>query len=117
MGQRVRYLHIAAGPGARAWDLADDLDPRGVDMPRYRELLLRAVHEVMQPLGVSEDVLRAWLFSRAGYIAPPGLIRSSEDLDQDPPAAVRFQHERGPARHTMSPGRGTDQAPHSSTMR
>jgi DNA polymerase-2 len=80
MGQRVRYLHIAAGPGARAWDLADDLDPRTVDMPRYRELLLRAVHEVLQPLGVSEDVLRAWLFSRAGYMAPPGLIRSSQEL-------------------------------------
>ncbi|HSR21453.1 MAG TPA: DNA polymerase domain-containing protein [Anaerolineales bacterium] len=80
MGQRVRYLHIAAGPGARAWDLADDLDPRSVDMPRYRELLLRAVHEVMQPLGVSEPVLRAWLFSRAGYVAPPGIVSSPTDL-------------------------------------
>jgi len=80
MGQRVRYLHIAAGPGARAWDLSDDLDPRTVDIPRYRELLLRAVHEVLQPLGVTEDVLRAWLFSHAGYVAPPGLIHSSQDL-------------------------------------
>lgn len=80
MGQRVRYLHIAAGPGARAWDLADELDPRIVDLPRYRELLLRAVHEVLQPLGVTEDVLRAWLFSRAGYFAPPGLITSRSDL-------------------------------------
>jgi DNA polymerase-2 len=84
MGQRVRYLHIAAGPGARAWDLADDLDPRTVDTPRYRELLLRAVHEVMQPLGVSEAVLRAWLFSRAGYVAPPGLVRSAQDLGKIP---------------------------------
>lgn len=82
MGQRVRYLHIAAGPGARAWDLADDLDPRGVDIPRYRELLLRAVHEVMQPLGVSEAVLRSWLFSRAGYVAPPGVVHSASDLGQ-----------------------------------
>jgi DNA polymerase elongation subunit (family B) len=80
MGQRVRYLHIAAGPGARAWELADDLDPRGVDMSRYRELLARAVHEVTQPLGVSEEVLRTWLFSRAGYISPPGIAASSGDL-------------------------------------
>ncbi len=80
MGQRVRYLHIAAGPGARAWELADDLDPRGVDMSRYRELLIRAVHEVTQPLGVSEEVLRTWLFSRAGYISPPGIVASSDDL-------------------------------------
>lgn len=82
MGQRVRYLHIAAGPGARAWDLSDELDPRIVDVPRYRELVLRAVHEVLQPLGVREDVLRAWLFSRAGYFAPPGLLDSSEDLSK-----------------------------------
>jgi len=80
MGQRVRYLHTAAGPGARAWDLADDLDPRTLDIPRYRELILRAVHEVLQPLGVTEDVLRVWLFSRAGYVAPPGMIASSKDL-------------------------------------
>ncbi len=80
MGQRVRYLHIAAGPGARAWDLAEELDPRIVDVPRYRELVLRAVHEVLQPLGVTEDVLRGWLFSRAGYLASPGLIDSARDL-------------------------------------
>ena len=82
MGQRVRYLHIAAGPGARAWDLADDLDPRTVDFPRYREILLRAVHEVMQPLGVSEEVLREWVLSRAGYVAPPGMVRSLQDLSE-----------------------------------
>ena len=80
MGQRVRYLHIAAGPGARAWDLAEELDPRIVDVPRYRELVLRAVHEVLQPLGVTEDVLRVWLFSRAGYLAAPGLINSGNEL-------------------------------------
>jgi DNA polymerase elongation subunit (family B) len=80
MGQRVRYLHTAAGPGARAWDLAGDLDPRTLDIPRYRELVLRAVHEVLQPLGVTEDVLRVWLFSRAGYLAPPGIIASPKDL-------------------------------------
>jgi DNA polymerase-2 len=82
MGQRIRYLHIAAGPGARAWELSDELDPRIVDVPRYRELVLRAVHEVLQPLGVREDVLRAWLFSRAGYLASPGLPDSSQDLNK-----------------------------------
>lgn len=80
MGQRVRYLHIRPGPGARAWDLAGDMDPRIVDASRYRELLLRAVHEVLQPLGVTEDLLKVWLFSRAGYMAPPGVIHSPQDL-------------------------------------
>jgi DNA polymerase-2 len=82
MGQRVHYLHVAAGPGARAWDPSAELDPRIVDVPRYRELILRAVHEVLQPLGVTEDVLRAWLFSRAGYFAPPGMVESSNDLNK-----------------------------------
>jgi DNA polymerase-2 len=80
MGQRVRYLHIAAGPGARAWDLAEELDPRVVDIPRYRELVLRAVHEVLQPLGVTEDALRAWIFSRAGYLTPTALLAAEKDL-------------------------------------
>jgi hypothetical protein len=82
MGQRVRYLHIAAGPGARAWDLSEEVDPRIVDLPRYRELLLRAVHEVLQPLGVTEEVLRGWLFSRAGYFVPPGLVHSGTDMSR-----------------------------------
>ncbi len=82
MGQRVRYLHIRPGPGARAWDLAGELDPRIVDASRYRELLLRAVHEVLQPLGVTEDLLRVWLFSRAGYVAPPGVLNSPQDLSK-----------------------------------
>ena len=38
------------------------------------------MHEVLQPLGVTEDVLRAWLFSRAGYLASPGLLNSGKDL-------------------------------------
>ena len=82
MGQRVRYLHIRPGPGARAWDLASDMDPRIVDASRYKELLLRAVHEVLQPLGVTEDLLRVWLFSRAGYCTPPGVIHSQQDLSR-----------------------------------
>lgn len=80
MGQRVRYLHIKPGPGACAWDLSNEIDPRVVDISRYKELLLRAVHEVLQPLGVTEDILRVWLFSRAGYFSPPGLLESSKDL-------------------------------------
>jgi hypothetical protein len=42
------------------------------------------VHEVMQPLGIGEDVLRAWLFSRAGYVAPPGQVQSLQDLRKIP---------------------------------
>jgi len=81
MGQRVQFLYMGAGPGVRAWDLPGEPDPRSVDIPQYKKLVLRAAHEVLQPLGVTEDILKAWLFSEASY-APAGLIKSSETLSQ-----------------------------------
>ena len=81
MGQRVQFIYIRPGPGVRAWDLPGRLDPRDVDVSQYKKLLLRATQEVLQPLGVTEDLLKAWLFSPASY-APPQLIKSSEALSQ-----------------------------------
>ena len=37
-------------PRARAWDLPTPLDPRTVNIPRYRRLLNRAVDTVMEPI-------------------------------------------------------------------
>jgi DNA polymerase elongation subunit (family B) len=79
MGQRVQFIYIAPGPGVRAWDLPIPLDPRTVDVGQYRKLVLRAAQEVLQPLGVTEELLKAWLFSPASY-APLGLIKSPEAL-------------------------------------
>jgi DNA polymerase elongation subunit (family B) len=76
MGQRVRYIHIGPGPGVHAWDLPSPPDPRNIDFLRYRELLLRAAHEVLEPLGVKEKVLREWLFSKASYVTQPGVVPS-----------------------------------------
>jgi DNA polymerase elongation subunit (family B) len=81
MGQRVQFIYIRPGPGVRAWDLPGPLDPRHVDIPQYRKLLLRAVQEVLQPLGVTEELLKAWLFSPASY-ASPRLVKSLEALAQ-----------------------------------
>ena len=81
MGQRVQFIYIAPGPGVRAWDLPIPLDPRSVDVPQYRKLVLRAAQEVLQPLGVTEELLKAWLFSPASY-APPKLIESIESLSR-----------------------------------
>jgi MFS family permease len=44
----------------------------------WAELLLRAAHTVLQPLGVKEEPLRWWLFSNAGYGAPPGELREGQ---------------------------------------
>ncbi|HEX8990400.1 MAG TPA: DNA polymerase domain-containing protein, partial [Anaerolineales bacterium] len=79
MGQRVQFIHIRAAPGVRAWDLPIPLDPREVDAAQYRKLTLRAAQEVLQPLGVTEGLLKDWLFSPASY-ASPAQVRSSEEL-------------------------------------
>ena len=78
MGQRMRFLYIGPAPGVHAWDLSILPDPRTIDVRRYRELVLRAVHELLQSLGVTEPVLKQWLFSQAGYLIAPGMPGSTD---------------------------------------
>jgi hypothetical protein len=40
--------------------------------------VLRAVHELLQSLGVTEPVLKQWLFSQAGYLIAPGMPGSTD---------------------------------------
>jgi hypothetical protein len=58
----------------RAWDLIQHPAPEVLDLARYRILVLRAVHTVLQPFGVSEQMLEDWLMSKAGYLAPVGVV-------------------------------------------
>jgi DNA polymerase-2 len=78
MGQRIRFIYIGPGPGVYAWDSPASFDIRRIDISRYKELTFRAVHEILQPLGVTEKTLRNWLFSKAGYITQPGLLSSTD---------------------------------------
>jgi DNA polymerase-2 len=73
-GQRVRFLYTRGKPGVFAWDLPHRPDPRIVDTDRYTELLCRAAFTVLQPLGVEKQTLRWWMFTNAGYGAPPGFL-------------------------------------------
>ena len=79
-GQTIRFIHTARGPGVHAWDLPNELDPRGIDVIQYRELVFRAVYEVLQPLGITERVLKDWIFHKAGYVMPENLINSPQKL-------------------------------------
>ena len=72
MGQRIRLIYISPAPGVFAWGSPNSPDLRIIDVPRYQELIVRAVHEILQPLGVTEQILKNWLFSKAGYVLPPG---------------------------------------------
>jgi DNA polymerase-2 len=77
MGQRIRFIYT--GPGtAHAWDLPVAPDPRTVDLTRYREMILRAVYEVLHPLGMTEKMLRDWLFGGASYVMSVGELGSSD---------------------------------------
>lgn len=72
MGQRIQLIYISPAPGVFAWGLSNSPDLRTIDVLRYQELVVRAVHEILQPLGITEQILKNWLFSKAGYILAPG---------------------------------------------
>ena len=76
-GQRVRFLYTRGKPGVYAWDLPQRPDPGVIDTDRYAELLCRAAFTILQPLGVEEQTLRWWMFTNAGYGAPPGFLPAS----------------------------------------
>jgi len=79
-GQRVRLIYTARAPGAHAWDLPKELDPCEIDVIKYRELAFRAVFEVLQPLGVTERVLRGWVLNKASYVLPTDLTNPSQQF-------------------------------------
>ena len=49
-GQSVRLIYTLGASHARAWDLPVPLDPRSVDINRYRRLLFRASDAILEPI-------------------------------------------------------------------
>jgi len=92
MGQRVQFVFTKTTEGVSAWDLPGTLDITMIDIPRYKELLFRAVHEVLQPLGVTESVLRDWMYCEASYLLPPGLLNTSIGNRLDLPLFANLKH-------------------------
>ncbi|MGZ9222869.1 MAG: DNA polymerase domain-containing protein [Anaerolineales bacterium] len=90
MGQRIQFIYTRTKQGTRAWDLPEPFNPALIDTARYKELLFRAVHEVLQPLGVTKKVLRNWMFSQASYLLPPGLLHSRLEM----PLFANLKHVR-----------------------
>jgi DNA polymerase II len=74
MGQRVQFIYTTTEQSVHAWDLPDEFDSALIDVSRYKELLFRAVHEVLQPMGIPENILRDWLLSEACYMLPTGRL-------------------------------------------
>jgi len=90
MGQRIQFIYTRTRQGVCAWDLLEPFNPALIDISRYKDLLFRAVHEVLQPLGATENVLRDWMFGRASYLLPPGLLHNRLDL----PLFANLKHLR-----------------------
>jgi DNA polymerase-2 len=80
MGQRVQFVYTRTKQGVWAWDLPEPPKPALVDPAKYKEFLFRAVYEVVQPLGVTENVLKNWIFCQANYLLPPGLLHNRLEL-------------------------------------
>jgi DNA polymerase elongation subunit (family B) len=77
-GQTIRFIHTAKAPAVRAWDLPTEFDPCEIDVPKYRELTVFAAYEVLQPLGITERILRDWILNKASYVRPKDLTNSSK---------------------------------------
>ncbi len=58
LGQTIRLIYTLGLPRAHAWDAPNALDPRRVNIPRYRHLLDRAIDTVIEPI-IGED--KSWL--------------------------------------------------------
>ncbi len=68
-GQYVRFWYTRGEPGIHAWNLPDLPDRRSLDLVRYRELLLRAVHSILVPLGLTRKKWDEYL-SGSGFSIP-----------------------------------------------
>jgi DNA polymerase-2 len=90
MGQRIQFIYTRTKQGVCAWDLSEPFTPALIDIPKYKELLFRAVHEVLQPLGIPAGVLRNWVFSGGSYLVPPGVLHNRLDL----PLFANLKHVR-----------------------
>jgi DNA polymerase elongation subunit (family B) len=93
-GQRIRFIYTAPAPGVWAWDLPTLPNPKTMDRVKYRELLIRAVHEVLQPLGVTEVILKNWLIGEAGYLAPPGFLKTANSTRLALPLLAELRYLR-----------------------
>jgi DNA polymerase-2 len=64
-GQRIRFVYTLGVDGVHAWDLADTVDEGHIDKQYYTKLICRAAASILQPLGLDEAILQAWVLGHA----------------------------------------------------
>ena len=80
MGQRIQFIYSKTEPRVHAWDLPEPFPTHHIDISQYKELLLRAAHEILRPLGVREKLLTDWICSRSNYLVPPGMLIDGQEV-------------------------------------
>jgi DNA polymerase-2 len=76
-GQNVDFLRVKQAPFALSWHAVDKTYEVELDTAWYCEQLLRAADEVLQPLGVPKEILKAWLAGDGSYWSPEDFIGST----------------------------------------
>ena len=77
-GQAVSFVHTTTPERVHASFLPHPVDSGSLDIDKYAKLFLRAAHIVLEPLGVSEDMLKHWLLANADYGQVPGTLRARQ---------------------------------------
>ena len=72
-GQRIYFVWLRGQPDVHAWDRPEPLDPRRLDLGRYRELVLRAAETIFLPLGIEPVMMRELVTSGACAVPLAGL--------------------------------------------
>ena len=80
MGQKIQFIYVKTKVGVRACGLPEPFNTSWIDTAKYKELIFRAVYEVLQPIGVTESVLRNWLFAKASYLLIPGSLHHKLEM-------------------------------------
>ena len=83
VGQRIPMVYVVGEkPGVYAWGMPEKPEWSQIDKTRYRELLIRTIHQVLQPLGMSEDDLSGLVIGRARQLELWPQDDKWEDLGQ-----------------------------------
>lgn len=84
VGQRIPMVYVLGEkPGVYAWGQPEKPKWDRIDKSRYRELLIRSIHQVLQPLGMNEDDLSGLVIGKARQLAlwPPD--DEWEDIEEE----------------------------------
>jgi len=70
VGQRVKFIYThGEKTSVFAWGLPIEPNYSLVNKERYKELLLRTVHQILQPLGLEEDDLKSLVYDNRKQLA------------------------------------------------